>query len=406
MAVLEGKKIILAITGSIAAYKSALLCRLLIRQGAEVRIVMTSAATGMISQLTMSTLSRHPVMTSVHSGDTWHNHVELGLWADMMLVAPATANTLAHMAHGLCDSAVDAVYLSAKCPVMVAPAMDLDMWDHPATQNNMHTLRSHGVIEIPVGTGELASGLTGPGRMAEPEEIVNRLEEYFQARQTHSADLAGVNVLVTAGPTHEKLDPVRFIGNNSSGKMGIALATAFAERKAKVTLVLGPGSATPPQHELIEVQRVESAQEMFNAAQAGFAQAQITVFAAAVADYKPAVIADQKIKKKDDDLTIQLVKTIDIAGTLGAVKRKDQLIAGFALETQNELANAQDKLKRKHMDLIVLNSLNDPGAGFAVDTNQVTLIGPQGIIMRSGLLPKQEIATIIVDELVKLSNSK
>jgi len=406
MTALTDKKIILAVTGSIAAYKAAFLCRLLIKEGAEVKIIMTASAADLIGPLTLATLSKNPVTVGLHDSHSWNNHVELGLWADLLIIAPATANTIAHMAWGLCDSAVDAVYLSAKCPVMFAPAMDLDMWKHPATQKNIETLKSYGTLEIGVGTGELASGLTGPGRMAEPEEILSYVKRYFASAPSHDETLAGKKVLVTAGPTHEKLDPVRFIGNNSSGKMGVAIAAEFAKRGAKVTLILGPGSVTPPDMLNIATITVSSAEDMFQAVAPRFSEMDIVVFAAAVADYRPAIQESQKIKKRDDILNIELVKTIDIAGTLGKKKSKGQTIVGFALETNNEEKNALEKLVRKNMDLIVLNSLNDPGAGFAVDTNQVTIFGTTGILTQTELLSKQEIAVIIVDEIVKLRKSK
>lgn len=406
MTALTDKKIILAVTGSIAAYKAAFLCRLLIKEGAEVKIIMTASAAALIGPLTLATLSKNPVTVGLHDSHSWNNHVELGLWADLLIIAPATANTIAHMAWGLCDSAVDAVYLSAKCPVMFAPAMDLDMWKHPATQKNIETLKSYGTLEIGVGTGELASGLTGPGRMAEPEEIFSYVKRYFASAPSHDETLAGKKVLVTAGPTHEKLDPVRFIGNNSSGKMGVAIAAEFAKRGAKVTLILGPGSVTPPDMLNIAAITVSSAEDMFQAVAPRFSEMDIVVFAAAVADYRPAIQESQKIKKRDDILNIELVKTIDIAGTLGKKKSKGQTIVGFALETNNEEKNALEKLVRKNMDLIVLNSLNDPGAGFAVDTNQVTIFGTTGILTQTELLSKQEIAVIIVDEIVKLRKSK
>lgn len=406
MTALTDKKIILAVTGSIAAYKAAFLCRLLIKEGAEVKIIMTASAADLIGPLTLATLSKNPVTVGLHDSHSWNNHVELGLWADLLIIAPATANTIAHMAWGLCDSAVDAVYLSAKCPVMFAPAMDLDMWKHPATQKNIETLKSYGTLEIGVGTGELASGLTGPGRMAEPEEILSYVKRYFASAPSHDETLAGKKVLVTAGPTHEKLDPVRFIGNNSSGKMGVAIAAEFAKRGAKVTLILGPGSVTPPDILNIATITVSSAEDMFQAVAPRFSEMDIVVFAAAVADYRPAIQESQKIKKRDDILNIELVKTIDIAGTLGKKKSNGQTIVGFALETNNEEKNALEKLVRKNMDLIVLNSLNDPGAGFAVDTNQVTIFGTTGILTQTELLSKQEIAVIIVDEIVKLRKSK
>ncbi len=391
---LQGKKILLGITGSIAAYKSAMLVRLLVKAGAEVRVVMTRAATDFISPLTLSTLSRHEVYTHVHDEGAWHSHVELGLWADALLVAPATAHTLARMAQGLCDDMLTAVYLSARCPVWVAPAMDLDMWQHPATQRNLRTLQADGVRIIPVGEGELASGLHGPGRMAEPEAIA----AFLEAALTPQGPFAGRTVLVTAGPTHEPLDPVRFLGNRSTGKMGIALAEELARRGARVQLILGP---TPlrPTHPDIEVVPVRTAEEMHAATVERFAQADAAILAAAVADYRPATVASEKIKKQGDELQLRLVRTPDIAATLGKRKKPGQVLVGFALETENERTNALGKLRRKNLDFIVLNSLRDAGAGFAHDTNKVTILSADGTEKPFPLKSKREVAADIVDEL-------
>ncbi|MEZ5041642.1 MAG: bifunctional phosphopantothenoylcysteine decarboxylase/phosphopantothenate--cysteine ligase CoaBC [Saprospiraceae bacterium] len=369
MSDLSGKKIVLSITGSIAAYKSATLCRLLIKAGAEVRVIMTTAATDFISPLTLSTLSRHPVYTSVSTADGWNNHVELGLWADAMVIAPLTATSMAKLANGLADNMVTAVYLSARCPVFFAPAMDVDMWHHPSTQENVRKLQAYGNHLIPVGHGELASGLVGEGRMAEPAETVEHLSAFFAAGSL----LKGKKVLITAGPTYEPIDPVRFIGNRSSGKMGMALAEAAAQRGAKVTVVLGPSSLQTTQ-EGVNIIRVETAQEMYEAARQHFGEADLAILAAAVADYRPQVVADQKIKKKADIFQIDLVKTPDIAAELGQQKRKDQLIVGFALETEQALAHAAAKLEKKNFDFIVLNSLQDTGAGFQHDTNKITIL--------------------------------
>lgn len=390
---MHGKKIILAITGSIAAYKAAHLVRLFVKKGAEVQVLMTPAATEFITPLTLSTLSKRPVFTQVISEQEWNSHVELGLWADALVVAPATANSLAKLANGICDSIVSAVYLSARCPVFLAPAMDLDMWKHPATQANVQRLQGYGNHLLPVGYGELASGLVGEGRMAEPEAIVAYLEDFFLQKQ----DFKGKNVLVTAGPTYEAIDPVRFIGNRSSGKMGLAIAEQFAARGASVTLVLGP-SRLKAQHPGINTLKVESAQQMYEAALQHFGQADIAVLSAAVADYRPAHVAEQKIKKKGDSMTIELEKTPDIAASLGKMKRVGQFIVGFALETNDELQNASEKLTKKNFDFIVLNSLQDAGAGFNFDTNKVTILHRNNIRKDFELKTKAEVAKDIVDE--------
>lgn len=388
-----GKKIILAVTGSIAAYKAAHLVRLLVKKGAEVQVLMTPAATEFITPLTLSTLSKKPVFTQVISEEEWNSHVELGLWADALVVAPATANTLAKLANGICDSIVSAVYLSARCPVFLAPAMDLDMWKHPATQANVSRLKGYGNHFLPVGYGELASGLVGEGRMAEPEEIVAFLQDFFQEKQSFE----GKKLLITAGPTYEAIDPVRFIGNRSSGKMGVAIAEAFAKRGAKVTLVLGP-SKLSAQHPNIETVRVESAQQMFEAAVRAFENTDIAVLSAAVADYRPAHVAEQKIKKKGEGMTIELEKTPDIAASLGKMKRPGQFIVGFALETNDELQNASEKLAKKNFDFIVLNSLQDAGAGFNFDTNKITILHKNNMRRDFELKTKAEVAADIVDE--------
>lgn len=391
---LSGKKILLGITGSIAAYKSAFLTRLLIKAGAEVQVVMTPAATGFITPLTLATLSKKDVFTSVNAEDSWNNHVEMGLWADAMLVAPATATTLSKMAHGICDSIIVATYLSAKCPVFFAPAMDLDMWKHPATLDNVKRLQSFGNKLIPVGHGELASGLNGDGRMAEPEDIVQTLSNYFAKAQS----LKGKTALVTAGPTYESLDPVRFIGNHSSGKMGIAIAEELANKGASVTLVLGP-SKEIVENEHITVVRIRSAQEMYEACAKIFPETDISVLAAAVADYRPKTISTKKIKKSGNDLSIELERTTDIAATLGKTKKKGQLLIGFALETNNELENAKGKLERKNFDFIVLNSLKDKGAGFQHNTNKITIVGQNNKIKEFELKTKTEVAVDIVEEI-------
>ncbi len=364
---LKGKKIILGITGSIAAYKSAILTREFIKAGAEVQVLMTSASTAFIQPLTLSTLSKRPVYLEMFSDEGWNNHVELGLWADAMVIAPATATTLSKMANGHADNVLLATYLSAKCPVFFAPAMDLDMWAHDSTKENIKTLSSFGNQYIPVGSGELASGLSGDGRMAEPEDIAKQISDYF----IKDLPLAGKKVLVTAGPTFEAIDPVRFLGNRSSGKMGIAIAEEAAQLGAEVHLVLGPthlGTKEPS----VNLHRVTSAAEMNDKCQTNFPDTDIAILAAAVADFRPAQIAQEKIKKGDKGLEITFERTVDIAASLGQQKKGSQILIGFALETESAEKNAQRKLTKKNLDFIVLNSLKDKGAGFQVDTNKVS----------------------------------
>lgn len=392
---MKGKKILLAISGSIAAYKSAYLIRSLIKEGAEVVVVMTEAAQLFISPLTLSTLSKNKVHTSVTDGETWDNHVELGLWADVILVAPATANTLAKMANGICDNIISAVYLSAKCPVFFAPAMDRDMWKHPSTQNNIAKLLDYGNHLIDAEEGELASGLIGKGRMAEPENILTELQKFFQK----SNDLAGKSVLITAGPTYEALDPVRYIGNHSSGKMGIELAKECANRGADVSLILGP-SHLKLDHPNVLIKRVFSGEEMFVSCKEVHSEMDLCIFAAAVADYRPQTVAQEKIKKKGENLEIVLERTTDIAMTLGQEKRDDQIHIGFALETQNEEVNAKRKLEKKNFDMIVLNSMRDKGAGFKHNTNKVTLFLTNGNNKSYDLKTKSEVAKDIIDTFV------
>lgn len=394
---LNGKKILLGITGSIAAYKSALLARLLIKAGAEVQVLMTEAAGHFIAPLTLATLTQRPVYSGITSGESWNNHVELGLWADAMVIAPITATTLAKLSQGLCDSIIAATYLSARCPVFFAPAMDLDMWKHPATQENVQRLQRFGNHLIPVGTGELASGLVGEGRMAEPEAIVARLANHFAAQQS----LAGQHVLLTAGPTHEAIDPVRFIGNHSSGKMGIAIADELAKRGAAVSLVLGPASLGPS-HSRVSVFKVQTALEMHEAALRIFPSCQAAILAAAVADYRPKNPASQKIKKQAEELQIELVKNPDIAQALGQQKQAHQRLIGFALETENAQANARGKLERKNLDLIVLNFLAEAGAGFQHDTNKVSFLWPGNKKQDFELKSKAEVACDIADALQAL----
>lgn len=401
MANLTGKKILLGVTGSIAAYKAAFLVRLLIKAGAEVQVLMTKAGGSFISPLTLSTLSKRPVHTDISSEESWNNHVEMGLWADAMVIAPLTASSLAKMACGISDNVIAATYLSARCPVFFAPAMDLDMWQHPATQENVRRLQSYGNHLIPVGHGELASGLVGEGRMAEPEEIVAMLSRFWEKEQS----LAGKKVMITAGPTYEPIDPVRFIGNRSSGKMGIALADAAARRGAEVSLILGP-SRLSPQEKRVQSIPVQTADEMYQAARKAFQDADIVILSAAVADYRPRETATQKIKKTGDTLQMELVKTPDIAAALGREKRTGQLLVGFALETENELANAQSKLEKKNFDLIVLNSLQDAGAGFNYDTNKITILGKDNKIRKFELKSKLAVAEDILDEIEALWNGK
>ena len=364
---LQGKKIILGITGSIAAYKAAFLTRILIKAGAEVQVLMTSAAAAFIQPLTLSTLSKRPVHIDMFSDEGWNNHVELGLWADAMVIAPVTATTLSKMASGLSDNILLATYLSAKCPVFFAPAMDLDMWVHPSTKSNLATLAAYGNNYIPVGSGELASGLSGDGRMAEPEDIADHLQFFFNK----DLPLSGKKVMVTAGPTYEALDPVRFLGNRSSGKMGIAVAEEAAILGAEVHLILGP-THLRANHSKITTHHITSAADMFEVSKKQFSTSDISVLAAAVADFRPAQIANEKIKKGDKGLEVTFERTTDIAATLGKEKQTNQIIIGFALETANETQNAQRKLEKKNFDFIVLNSLKDKGAGFQVDTNKVS----------------------------------
>jgi phosphopantothenoylcysteine decarboxylase/phosphopantothenate--cysteine ligase len=394
---LADKKIIVGVSGSIAAYKSALLVRLLVKAGAEVQVIMTEAARDFITPLTLATLSKRPALSSYIKDDqgTWNNHVELGLWADAFVVAPATAHTLAKCANGLCDDLLTAVYLSARCPVFFAPAMDLDMYHHASTRHNLQRLVSYGNRVIEAGFGELASGLVGDGRLAEPEKILEVLEKYFFRREV----AVGKRVLITAGPTREAIDPVRYVSNHSTGKMGYALAQAFAYAGAQVTLVSGPTSLPVPD-ESIQVIPVESAREMYEAAKEYFPWTELAILTAAVADYRPAHPAVQKIKKKGETLDLELLRTVDIAASLGEQKRDGQLLVGFALETDNELANAMEKLQRKNMDYIVLNSLNDAGAGFAHDTNKITVIDKEERIRYFELKSKQKAARDIMEIII------
>ncbi len=392
---LAGKNILLGITGSIAAYKCAFLVRLLVKQGANVKVVMTSAAQQFITPLTLSTLSKNPVLTQYADEEgNWNSHVELGLWADVMLIAPASANTITKLAYGLCDNLLTATYLSARCPVVISPAMDLDMYQHPSTLANIQKLRSIGNLIIPATNGELASGLIGQGRMAEPEDIIAFLEEHlFYPTQDQ---LKGKKVLITAGPTVEPIDPVRYISNHSTGKMGFALAQQFVRMGAEVTLIKGPTLQQPHINGAIKVIEVGSAAEMFDATTREFTGKDITVMAAAVADYTPADVAEKKIKKDGQTLELALVKTRDILAELGRQKAEGQILVGFALETNDEEAHAQVKLRKKNLDLIVLNSLRDAGAGFGHDTNRITLLDNKGGKKQFELKSKTEVALDII----------
>lgn len=395
---LKGKHIILGITGSIAAYKAAYLLRLFIKQGAEVQVVMTPAGKEFITPVTLSSLSGKPVVSEFFTANTgeWHSHVDLGLWADAMIVAPATASTIGKMAHGIADNMLVTTYLSCKAPVFVAPAMDLDMYAHPSTRHNLELLRSYGNHIIEPATGELASHLTGKGRMEEPEQIVAVLDRFFDRPQP----LVGKRVLVTAGPTYEKIDPVRFIGNYSSGKMGFALAEACAEAGAEVTLVAGPVSLTTS-HASIHRVDVESAAEMYRAAVDAYDRADAAIMCAAVADYAPETVSDVKLKRSGDERVLRLKPNPDIAAELGRRKRPGQCLVGFALETNDEESNARLKMEKKNLDFIVLNSLRDAGAGFRCDTNKVTVIGREGEPVEIPCKLKTEVAADIVDILAR-----
>ncbi|NQW35873.1 MAG: bifunctional phosphopantothenoylcysteine decarboxylase/phosphopantothenate--cysteine ligase CoaBC [Flavobacteriales bacterium] len=403
MSVLSGKKILLGVTAGIAAYKIPFLIRLLIKAGAEVQVVITPAAKDFVTPLTLSTLSKKPVYASFFNEEdkdaTWNSHVDLALWADYMLFAPLTANTLAKMAQGVTDNLLMAVYLSAKCPVYFAPAMDLDMYKHPTTAKNIEILQSYGHRFIPPESGELASGLVGEGRMAEPESVVQFLEQSI----VKTLPLFGQKVLITAGPTYEAIDPVRFIGNHSSGKMGVALANTAVNLGASVTLVMGPSALKTNNSQINQID-VVSAEDMFEATTSHFDTANIAILAAAVADYKPAQQVNQKIKKKDSSLHIDLVLTKDILATLGANK-KHQFLVGFALETNDEVENAKEKLKRKNLDLIILNSLNDKGAGFKKDTNKITIIDADTNIKSFPLKDKELVAKDIFTEILNKINA-
>ena len=399
MSVLSGKKILLGVSGGIAAYKTANLVRLFIKAGAQVQVVMSPASLHFVTPLTLATLSKNPVYFTFYNEEEatgeWNNHVELGLWADLMLVAPATANTLSKMANGNCDNLLIATYLSAKCPVYFAPAMDLDMYKHPSTLDSFHKLKSFGNIIIPAESGELASGLSGEGRMAEPENIVAFLENDLLER----LPLKGKKILITAGPTYEAIDPVRFIGNHSSGKMGFDIANEAANKGAEVILVSGPTHLNV-QNSSIKLIRVTSAQDMYDACHEYYNNVDVAIAAAAVADYRPKNVADQKIKKNEATFSIELEKTKDILASLGEQKKK-QFLIGFALETENEIEHAKQKIQKKNLDLIVLNSLNDKGAGFGLPTNKVTFISKDFIVEPKELKSKEEVAQDIINKVIQ-----
>ena len=397
---LKGKKVLLGVTASIAAYKTAELVRLFKKAGASVRVIQTEASLDFVASLTLATLSENPVLTKMVDADSgeWSNHVELGLWADMMVIAPLTANTMAKMRNGECDNLLLATYLSAKCQVYFAPAMDLDMYKHPSTKANIATLEKYGNILISSGFGELASGLVGEGRMAEPSEII----DLITAALNKDLPLTNKRVLITAGPTHEPIDPVRFLGNRSSGKMGMALALETANQGAKVNLVLGPTNLDC-KHANITIHKVETAKQMYSKVGTLFSDANISIFAAAVADYSPEVVAENKIKKSDTSLSISLKKTTDILAEMGAKKKDNQFVVGFALETENEIDNAKSKLTRKNLDMIVLNSLNNKGAGFQHNTNKITIIDKANIITDFELKDKSDVAKDIINKIIELS---
>ncbi|MEN2412518.1 bifunctional phosphopantothenoylcysteine decarboxylase/phosphopantothenate--cysteine ligase CoaBC [Flavobacterium mesophilum] len=398
MSVLNGKKILLGVSGGIAAYKTASLVRLFIKAGAHVQVIMTPASKDFVTPLTLSTLSKNPVHSSFFNEDdqdaVWNNHVDLALWADFMLIAPATANTLSKMATGNCDNLLIATYLSAKCPVYFAPAMDLDMYKHPSTLSSFAALKQFGNIMIPAESGELASGLSGEGRMAEPENIITFLEADLESK----LPLVGKKILITAGPTYEAIDPVRFIGNHSSGKMGFDIANEAAKLGAQVILIAGP-THFKAKNSSIEVVNVVSAQDMYDACHLHYNDVDVAIAAAAVADYRPKVVATQKIKKEAEEFSIELEKTKDILASLGAIK-KDQFLIGFALETQNEIENAKLKIQKKNLDLIVLNSLQDEGAGFKKETNKVTFIDKNFKIEPMELKSKESVAVDILSKVI------
>jgi len=399
---LDGRKILLGVTGGIAAYKAATIIRLLVKEGAEVKVVMTEHAKEFITPLTMATLSKNPVLVDFFDPEDgrWNSHIELGLWSDLYLIAPATANTIAKMASGVADNLLLTSYLSARCPVFVAPAMDLDMLNHPATKKNLETLRAYGNTIIEPASGELASGLTGKGRMAEPEEIVKEINDFFSKKKSNQP-LKGISVFINAGPTVEPIDPVRYISNYSSGKMGIALADAAAEMGADVTLVLGPVNSRPS-NPGIKIVNVKTAEEMYRASVEAFSSCSVGILAAAVADFTPGSVSSSKMKRGEGGISLELIPTRDIAAGLGKSKKENQILAGFALETDNELENAKGKMKRKNLDLIVLNSLREEGAGFGYDTNKITMIDINNNIDKFELKTKREVAQDILHKIASL----
>ncbi|MCK4662997.1 MAG: bifunctional phosphopantothenoylcysteine decarboxylase/phosphopantothenate--cysteine ligase CoaBC [Bacteroidales bacterium] len=403
---LKGKKIILGITGSIAAYKSAILTRLLIKEGAIVKVIMTPYAKEFITPVTLATLSHNTVLSDFFSHDdgAWNSHVELGIWADLMLIAPATANTIAKMANGICDNLLLTSYLSVRCPVIIAPAMDMDMFKHPSTKKNLKTLQEYKNIIIEPSSGELASGLHGKGRMEEPEKIVTHLIDFFQSKKKIidlSADRQDKKFLVTAGPTYENIDPVRFIGNHSSGKMGFAIAEELANNGAEVILITGPTNLNLENNSIKRID-VTSAEEMYKATMSKFNDVDCAILSAAVADYTPVNTNKNKIKKSSGNYTIELKATIDIASKLGKIKKKNQFLVGFALETDNEINNAKLKLRNKNLDIIILNSLKDSGAGFKHDTNKITIIDKNNKIVKYKLKHKKEVASDIVNKILEM----
>ncbi|MFO7880691.1 MAG: bifunctional phosphopantothenoylcysteine decarboxylase/phosphopantothenate--cysteine ligase CoaBC [Bacteroidales bacterium] len=399
---LRNKKILLGITGSISAYKSAYLCRLFVKEGAKVQVIMTEFAKEFISPLTMSTLSGNPVLEATHNPNTgeWNSHVDLGIWADAFVIAPASLNTMGKMAHGIADNLLTTTYVSAKCPVFVAPAMDLDMYRHKVNQDNMKKLKKYGCFFIEPESGELASGLCGRGRLAEPETIIETIQNHFN----RALPLTGKTFMVSAGPTYEKLDPVRFIGNYSSGKMGFAIAENLADKGADVILITGP-TDKKTEHENIERIDIVSAEDLYNACLSFFPSVDGAVMAAAVADYTPAKASKDKMKSKSEKLNIELSPTKDVAAELGKIKTKNQILVGFALETSDEQKNAEDKLKKKNLDFIVLNSLNDKGAGFNYDTNKISILDNSGKIDKFKLKKKNEVAADIVNKIVMYTNA-
>jgi phosphopantothenoylcysteine decarboxylase/phosphopantothenate--cysteine ligase len=396
---LKEKRILLCVTGSIAAYKAVFLTRLLIRNGAEVKVIMTKAAADFVSPLTFSTLSKNKVLSELFDNESWTNHVMLGRWADMIVIAPASCNTIAKMANGICDNLLLAVYLSAKSPVLIAPAMDEDMWHHPFNQKNIEGLRKHGNMILQVNSGELASGLSGEGRMSEPEEIISYIDDFFAKEKI----LKGIKVLITAGPTYEAIDPVRYIGNRSTGTMGIALANEMVNLGADVCLILGPSEITVP--DKIKVERVTSTNEMYEATLKNLHNFDIVIMAAAVSDYTPEKPSKEKIKKENDLLSFNLIRTQDILAKAGELKNKNQTLVGFALETNNERENALKKLAKKNADMIILNSLNDEGAGFGTDTNKIIIFDKQGKEQSFEKKTKNEVAKDIVNAIINYRNA-